>query len=110
LPAWRAEDAVRLWQRLLVLSISFHHSNLRLPLPVERAVGTVLVTPRLHGIHHSVRRELRDSNWSSGLTLWDRLHRTYRTEPVTVTRLGVEGMPPARTLGRSLSAPLASLR
>ncbi|HZX42914.1 MAG TPA: sterol desaturase family protein [Myxococcaceae bacterium] len=103
------EDAVRLWQGLLVLSISFHHSNLRLPLPVERAIRTLLVTPRLHGIHHSVHRELRDSNWSSGLTLWDRLHRTYRTEPVEVTQLGVEGVPPARTPRRALGAPFASL-
>jgi len=101
------EDALRLWQRLLVISISFHHSNLRLPEPMDHALGWVVMTPRLHGIHHSIRPELRDSNWSSGLTLWDRLHRTYRTEPRVVTRLGVEGVPPARELGRSLSAPLA---
>ena len=100
------EEAVRLWQRLLLLSISFHHSNLRLPESVERVLRVVVMTPRLHGIHHSVHDELRDSNWSSGLTLWDRLHRTYRTDPRLVTRLGVEGVPPARELGRSLAVPL----
>lgn len=100
------EEALRLWQRLLVLSISFHHSNLRLPDPVERVLSLVVMTPRLHGIHHSADAELRDSNWSSGLTLWDRLHRTYRTEPRLVIRLGVEGLPPARELGASLVAPL----
>ena len=31
----------------------------------------------LHGIHHADRRELEYSNLSSGLTLWDVLHRTY---------------------------------
>lgn len=97
------EDAVRLWQRLLVLSISFHHSNLRLPDAVERVLRVVAMTPRLHGIHHSIHLELRDSNWSSGLTLWDRLHGTYRTEPQVVTRLGVEELSPARDLGRSFS-------
>lgn len=33
----------------------------------------------LHGIHHADRRELEYSNLSSGLTLWDVLHRTYRS-------------------------------
>jgi sterol desaturase/sphingolipid hydroxylase (fatty acid hydroxylase superfamily) len=99
------EEAVRLWQRLMVVSISFHHSNLRLPEQVERVLRVLVMTPRLHGIHHSIHRELRDSNWSSGLTLWDRLHGTYRTEPKVVTRLGVEGLPPARELGPSLALP-----
>jgi len=101
------EDAVRLWQRLLLLSISFHHSNVRLPESVDRALSFLVMTPRLHGVHHSVDPELRDSNWSSGLTLWDRLHRTYRTEPRLVTRLGVRGVSPARELVRSLVVPLA---
>jgi sterol desaturase/sphingolipid hydroxylase (fatty acid hydroxylase superfamily) len=104
------EEAVRLWQRLMVVSISFHHSNLRLPEPVERGLRLLVMTPRLHGIHHSIHRELRDSNWSSGLTLWDRLHRTYRTEPQVVIQLGVEGLAPARGLGRSLTAPLSDAK
>jgi sterol desaturase/sphingolipid hydroxylase (fatty acid hydroxylase superfamily) len=38
-----------------------------------------VVTPRLHGIHHTATRADTDSNWSSGLTIWDRLHGTLRT-------------------------------
>lgn len=34
-----------------------HHSNVRLSLRVERLLNTVLVTPRMHGIHHSVVEE-----------------------------------------------------
>jgi sterol desaturase/sphingolipid hydroxylase (fatty acid hydroxylase superfamily) len=37
-----------------------------------------VVTPRMHGIHHSIIREETNSNWSSGLTLWDWLHGTLR--------------------------------
>lgn len=70
--------ALRVWQRLTMLSVAFHHSNVRLPLAAERALARVIMTPRLHGIHHSIVREEQDSNWSSGLTIWDRLHRTYR--------------------------------
>lgn len=66
------------WQTLLFLSIMFHHSNLRLPINFERRLNRLIVTPRMHGIHHSIVREETDSNWSSGLTLWDYLHGTLR--------------------------------
>jgi sterol desaturase/sphingolipid hydroxylase (fatty acid hydroxylase superfamily) len=66
------------WQTFLFLSILFHHSNLRLPVELERNLNRLIVTPRMHGIHHSIVREETDSNWSSGLSLWDRLHGTLR--------------------------------
>ena len=61
-----------------MVSILFHHSNVRLPLEVERKLNRVFVTPRMHGIHHSTVKEETNSNWSSGLTIWDRLHGTFR--------------------------------
>jgi sterol desaturase/sphingolipid hydroxylase (fatty acid hydroxylase superfamily) len=66
------------WQTFLFLSIMFHHSNVRLPINVERKLNRLIVTPRMHGIHHSIVREETDSNWSSGLTVWDWLHGTLR--------------------------------
>jgi sterol desaturase/sphingolipid hydroxylase (fatty acid hydroxylase superfamily) len=72
--------ALSVWQSCLFVSILFHHSNLRLPLAVERRLVRFIVTPRMHGIHHSTVREETDSNWSSGLTLWDRLHGTLRLD------------------------------
>jgi sterol desaturase/sphingolipid hydroxylase (fatty acid hydroxylase superfamily) len=56
----------------------FHHSNVRLPIGVERALNLVLVTPRMHGIHHSQVREETNSNYSVVFSWWDRLHRTLR--------------------------------
>ena len=66
------------WQRLLFLSILFHHSNLRLPIRTERWLNRLIVTPRMHGIHHSMVSGEMNSNWSSGLALWDRLHGTLK--------------------------------
>jgi sterol desaturase/sphingolipid hydroxylase (fatty acid hydroxylase superfamily) len=68
--------ALGLWQLLLFVSILFHHSNLRLPLGLERALVRVVVTPRMHGIHHSVYLGEMNANWSSLLSVWDYLHRT----------------------------------
>ncbi len=46
--------ALKLWQEMLIISVLFHHSNLRLPKEFEETLSKFIVTPRLHGIHHSV--------------------------------------------------------
>ncbi len=70
------------WQIFLMVCILFHHSNVSLPINIERLLARLLVTPRLHGIHHSIVPEQVNSNWSSGLTIWDWLHGTLVTEVV----------------------------
>ena len=73
-----------------MLSILFHHSNVELPIELERWLSRIIVTPRLHGIHHSMVRDETDSNWSSGLTLWDWLHGTLKVNvPQQAITIGV---------------------
>lgn len=68
----------------------FHHSNVRLPLVAERWINKVLVTPRMHGIHHSQIREETNSNYSVIFPWWDRLHRTLRLNvPQSAIDIGV---------------------
>jgi sterol desaturase/sphingolipid hydroxylase (fatty acid hydroxylase superfamily) len=64
------------WQALTLFSILFHHSNIRLPKSVEDRLVRLIVTPRMHGIHHSNELQNQNSNWSGGLTIWDALHGT----------------------------------
>src|SRR5438093_3076405 len=54
----------------------FHHSNVRLPILLERSLNKVLVTPRMHGIHHSQVEPETNSNYSTVFSCWDRLHRS----------------------------------
>jgi sterol desaturase/sphingolipid hydroxylase (fatty acid hydroxylase superfamily) len=56
----------------------FQHANLRLPLFLERALNKIVVTPRMHGIHHSVVSEEVGSNFSVIFRWWDAWHRTLR--------------------------------
>jgi sterol desaturase/sphingolipid hydroxylase (fatty acid hydroxylase superfamily) len=95
---WRAGQVVLIgvspkalsaWQNWLMLSILFHHSNLALPRSVERAVGRLFVTPRMHGIHHSIEHDEVNANWSSGLTLWDWLHGTLKLDVEDSITIGV---------------------
>src|SRR6185436_10383350 len=73
-------SALWLWQTIVFASILFHHSNLRLPRSLESVLVRLIVTPRMHGIHHSDRVEETNSNWSSLLSVWDVLHRTLRLD------------------------------
>jgi sterol desaturase/sphingolipid hydroxylase (fatty acid hydroxylase superfamily) len=101
-------DTLRLWQQMLVLSVVFHHSNLELPADLERRLNAIVVTPRMHGIHHSTRPEETDSNYSSLLSCWDRIHRSMRRDvPQESVTIGVPGFsrPEDVTLQRSLTLP-----
>jgi len=100
--------AVVLWQSLLFLSVLFHHSNTRLPPGLERVLVRILVTPRMHGIHHSNYRAETDSNWSSLLSAWDYLHRTALLNvPQDAVTIGIPAYdrPEAVRLGKILALP-----
>ncbi|PYQ16299.1 MAG: fatty acid hydroxylase [Acidobacteria bacterium] len=99
------------WQLLLFVSILFHHSNLRLPLGLERALVRVVVTPRMHGIHHSLYLDETNANWSSLLSVWDYVHRTAVLGiPQDEVVIGVPTCREPRkvTLGRILVRPFES--
>lgn len=57
---------------------AFHHSNMRLPYKLEQRLVNIIVTPRMHGIHHSIVGDETNSNFSVIFSWWDRLHRTLR--------------------------------
>lgn len=105
--------ALSIWQTALFMSILFHHSNLRLPVGIERRLVPFIVTPRLHGIHHSIIEEETNANWSSGLTLWDWLHGTLKLGvPQKKITIGVPAYrdPEEVTLGRILAMPFGRER
>ena len=95
--------ALRLWQAFFFASVLFHHSNLRLPPNWDQRLARVLTTPGMHGIHHSTVRSETDSNWSSGLSLWDHLHSTFRSD-VVLEEIEI-GVPGYRDPRRDQAAP-----
>jgi sterol desaturase/sphingolipid hydroxylase (fatty acid hydroxylase superfamily) len=100
--------SLSLWQTFLMLSILFHHSNVRLSTDTERWLGRLIVTPRMHGIHHSRVQRETNSNWSSGLALWDWLHGTLRRDvPQEAITIGVPAYRDERdvTLPKILTMP-----
>jgi sterol desaturase/sphingolipid hydroxylase (fatty acid hydroxylase superfamily) len=83
---------VLVYEVVFETSVAFHHSNWRLPYRLERLLSWVVVTPRMHGVHHSVVRRETDSNYSNLLNVWDRIHRTIRLDvPQEQITVGVPG-------------------
>lgn len=106
-------ETLQIWQRTLIVSILFHHSNTRLPGAVDAALTRMIVTPRMHGIHHSDWRDETDSNWSSILSCWDWLHGTMRLDiEQDEIRIGVPAWqdPADVTLGSLLAMPFHEQR
>ena len=104
---------VWVWQTILFASILFHHSNTRLPLAVERWLVRFIVTPRMHGIHHSDRETETNSNWSSLLSWWDYLHQTLLLNvPQRSVTIGVPAYQDLTdvTIGKVLLLPFTSQR
>jgi sterol desaturase/sphingolipid hydroxylase (fatty acid hydroxylase superfamily) len=105
--------AFSIWQTGLLMSIVFHHSNVRLDPATERRLGRWLITPRMHEIHHSNVEDEANSNWSSGLSIWDRLHGTLRLDvPHEQITIGVPAYadPEDVTLGKTLEMPFVEQR
>ena len=76
-----AAIAVFLFEVILNASAMFNHSNVRLPLGLDRHMRKLIVTPDMHRVHHSVIQRETDSNYGFFLSIWDRLFRTYIAQP-----------------------------
>lgn len=105
-------EALFLWQTLLSVSILFHHSNTRLPRGLEGVLAKLVVTPRMHGIHHTQEEARTNSNWASLLSAWDLLHGTFRWGDDDQAPVGVPAYaaPSEVTFGRVLALPFRRMR
>lgn len=99
-----------LFEALVSLCAQFHHANVDFPNSVERVLSRVVVTPRFHAAHHAVDRHYGNSDYSTILSIWDRLFRTYvRPADDGATTRGADslGLPEARDLAFSPTAWLS---
>ncbi|MBW3638222.1 MAG: sterol desaturase family protein [Armatimonadetes bacterium] len=75
---------------LFECAAQFHHSNWRLPLGIERPLNRIFVTPRMHGVHHSIVQRETDSNWGTIFSWWDKLHHSLHIDiPQDAITIGV---------------------
>ncbi|MGH8353592.1 MAG: sterol desaturase family protein [Pseudomonas sp.] len=73
--------AVLVFEALLNATSMFNHSNVRIPLGLDRVLRWIVVTPDMHRVHHSIHPNETNSNFGFNLPWWDRLLGTYRAQP-----------------------------
>mgnify|MGYP006272686629 CR=1 FL=1 len=86
---------VLLYNVVLLPVALFHHANVNVPERVDRAMRWLIVTPRMHIVHHSKWTPETDSNFAAVLSIWDRVFGTFRRRPDPRTiDLGLDGFEP----------------
>ena len=105
--------AFAIYQLAFQSEVLFHHSNLRLPIGVERFLNKLVVTPRMHGIHHSQVHRENNSNFGTVFPWWDRLHRTLGLNiPQSEITIGIPAysLPEDNTVPNALLMPFRKQR
>jgi sterol desaturase/sphingolipid hydroxylase (fatty acid hydroxylase superfamily) len=106
---------VVVFEAILSGMAQFTHSNIKLPLGLDRTLRWLFVTPDMHRIHHSVEVNETNSNYGFNVSLWDRLLGTYITDGLKPQPEIVIGIPEYRTpqqvsLARLVVMPFQSMR
>lgn len=98
-----------IYELLMALVVDFHHANIGLNPRADRCIRLALVTPAMHKVHHSRIKDETDSNYTSLLSLWDRVFRSFRlrSEPAEIS-IGLDDWSDAanQTLPGMLTTPL----
>jgi len=102
--------AVLIFEILLNATSMFNHSNVGMPLWLDRILRWIVVTPDMHRVHHSVVVRETNSNFGFNLPWWDRLFGTYRSQPAAghdAMTIGIEQFrePDEQRLDRMLTQP-----
>ena len=67
------------------------HMNIRLPAWIDLPLRLIMVTPRVHAVHHSDLKPETNSNYGVVLTVWDYLFKTYKApEKAHIPHFGLE--------------------
>lgn len=104
---------VLIYEIVFEAATQFHHSNIKLPFRLEKVLNILIVTPRMHGIHHSMIKREADSNYSIIFSFWDRIHKTVRLN-INQNKI-ITGVPSYAdekelTIGNLLKIPFTKIR
>jgi len=91
--------SVVIFELLVLLGAGFHHSNLKLPMKVERGLSKLIITPSIHWVHHHNIQKDTDSNYGTLFSFWDRVFSSRsKNRRVSNMAIGVEGQEDKRLL------------
>ena len=73
--------SVLLFEVILSSCALFNHSNISIPISIDKYLRLLIVTPDMHRVHHSVINAETNSNYGFSISIWDRLFNSYIPQP-----------------------------
>ena len=97
---------ILIYETVFFASVLFHHANLSIGETLDRIYRICFTSPSMHKVHHSDVREEMDTNYTSLLSVWDRVFGTFCIveDPKRII-YGVKGMGAEQTIGRMFTIP-----
>ncbi|WP_334029373.1 sterol desaturase family protein [Alteromonas sp. P256] len=84
----------------------FNHANIRLPQKWDDRLSTLIITQRLHRIHHSQAKEESNSNFGFSVSWWDKVFNSFKPrahESDDKLPIGQRDVPPTKDNATMLS-------
>ena len=82
---------IALYEALMFPIVQFHHANIGLSPQVDRLLRIFIVTPHMHKVHHSRFHKETNSNYTSMLSIWDRIFGSFRlSKDLSSIQLGLK--------------------
>ncbi|MCP4913157.1 MAG: sterol desaturase family protein [Oligoflexia bacterium] len=81
-----------LFEVLLSCCALFNHGKFRLPQIFDRFLQFLIVTPKMHRVHHSIIGREMNMNFGFSISLWDLVFGTYLFKEEEDFPMGVEGI------------------
>lgn len=102
--------AVMIAQTVMSMFTMFTHANVSLPAGLDRWMSYVLVSPKMHKVHHHYKQPYTDSNYGTAFSIWDRLFGTYKELEKGKIKYGLDNyyeMEKDEDFGTLLKSPFA---
>ena len=87
---------VMLYQSMSAALSQFNHANIQFPEWLDNALSWVIVTPRMHRVHHHYVLPYTDTNFGNIFSVWDRMFGTFAKMDNDKVVFGIDTHPDPR--------------
>jgi len=79
-----------IYRILTVIMTYWTHSNLNMPMALDKFLSFLIITPNMHKFHHHFERPWTDTNFGNIFSLWDRIFQTFVYDDPTKIKYGLD--------------------
>jgi sterol desaturase/sphingolipid hydroxylase (fatty acid hydroxylase superfamily) len=79
-----------IYELLFFIAVVIHHSNIFITERCDAVYRTLFASPRMHRIHHSIKKEERNTNYGALFSFWDLFFRTRKNNTEEEVVFGIE--------------------